>query len=575
MTEDSELLRRYAESRSEEAFAELVQRRVGLVYSVALRHTHDRQRAEDVTQAVFTALARKAPTLTERPVLIGWLYRSAQYVASDVVRGERRRQVREQEAHTMDEIFHDGTEPDWDKLRPLLDDVLGEMDDRDRDAVLLRFFEGCPFAEIGAKLRLTENAARMRVDRAIEKMRTRLSRRGVTSTAVALGLALANQVSAAVPAGLAASVTAVALANAAVSAGAAGASTVTVLHFLTTHKLIATTVAALVLVALGSAVRQTRVAHESAETLAVVSQERDDLRARLAALEKNASATTRDPLAAPLSGGNGLAPFAAPRSRSRDASLAQPSGWRTTSPIDRALESPEARPSFVQQEVLNVQRKFDRFFKVAGLSEREQEAFLNLMKDFAEAKVDLTAEARAQGYGPRNPPPDPAVLQELFKSDYKVEAVYMEKFRALLGDERYRQFVDFRGVIPEVNVADELAAQLYDTDHPLTAQQASELVRVLKEHRYRSGSAPAPTNTFNGAFISDATQQASLTESNLTNGNITLPALDWRAPITDAAIARAAGVLTSSQLAALRQLQARQVVQFALAPAIAPGATPR
>jgi hypothetical protein len=118
-----------------------------------------------------------------------------------------------------------------------------------------------------------------------------------------------------------------------------------------------------------------------------------------------------------------------------------------------------------------------------------------------------------------------------------------------------------------VNVADELAAQLYATDHPLTAQQASELVQVLKDHRYRSAAAPGPTNTLNGAYLSDESRQATLVESNLVNGNITLPALDWRAPITDAAINRAASVLTPSQLAALRQLQARQVVQFALAPA--------
>src|SRR5215216_2464412 len=122
MTEDAELLRRYAEEKSEKAFAELVHRRIGLVYSVALRHTHDASCAEEVTQAVFTALARKAGVLARRAVLVGWLYRSAQFAASDAVRAARRRQVREQEAHIMQQIAQEGAEPNWEKLQPVLDE---------------------------------------------------------------------------------------------------------------------------------------------------------------------------------------------------------------------------------------------------------------------------------------------------------------------------------------------------------------------------------------------------------------------------------------------------------------------
>src|SRR5688572_15017061 len=101
--EDSELLRRYAQTGAQDAFAELVRRRVGLVYSVALRRTHgDRHRAEDATQAVFTDLARKAAALSHLPVLAGWLYRSAQFAAAGLVRAEQRRLAREQEAYLME-----------------------------------------------------------------------------------------------------------------------------------------------------------------------------------------------------------------------------------------------------------------------------------------------------------------------------------------------------------------------------------------------------------------------------------------------------------------------------------------
>jgi RNA polymerase sigma factor (sigma-70 family) len=208
MTDDAELLRQYAADHSEAAFAELVQRRLDLVYSVALRQVGgDAHLAQDVTQRVFADLARKAAQLAERAVLSGWLYRSAQFAASDVVRSERRRRAREQETDIMRETSSSVTDTvDWDRLRPLLDEAMGELNEEDRDAVALRFFEGRAFAEIGAALRLTEDAARKRVERALGKLHQLLSRRGVTSTTAALGVALTEQAGIAAPAGLAASV---------------------------------------------------------------------------------------------------------------------------------------------------------------------------------------------------------------------------------------------------------------------------------------------------------------------------------------------------------------------------------
>jgi DNA-directed RNA polymerase specialized sigma24 family protein len=124
MIEDTELLRRYVETRSEAAFAELVQRRIGLVYSVALRATRNVHRAEDVTQTVFADLARKAESLADRPVLAGWLYRSARFAALSAVRAEQNRAAREQEAQIMQEIRGDGSAPEWEKVRPVLDQIM-------------------------------------------------------------------------------------------------------------------------------------------------------------------------------------------------------------------------------------------------------------------------------------------------------------------------------------------------------------------------------------------------------------------------------------------------------------------
>src|SRR5882672_9326638 len=164
MIEDTELLRRYAETRSEEAFAELVRRHLDFVYGVALRQVGgDVHRAEDVAQEVFTTLARKASPLARRPVLGGWLYRTAQFTAIDAVRVESRRQAREQKAEIMHEPSTNSEEVDVEKLRRLVDQAMSELSDADRDAVWLRFFAGFSFGEVGARLRLTENAARMRV----------------------------------------------------------------------------------------------------------------------------------------------------------------------------------------------------------------------------------------------------------------------------------------------------------------------------------------------------------------------------------------------------------------------------
>ena len=177
MTPDSELLDRYARTRSEDAFAELVRRHVNLVYSAALRQVNgDAHLAQDVAQTVFTDLARKAGSLARRESLTGWLYTSAHYAASKIVRTENRRRDREEkfmreptnESRAGFQPAQSAPEADWEKVRPALDDAMHELKESDRESLLLRYFENRQFAEVGAKLGLNENTARMRVERALE-----------------------------------------------------------------------------------------------------------------------------------------------------------------------------------------------------------------------------------------------------------------------------------------------------------------------------------------------------------------------------------------------------------------------
>lgn len=216
--DDAQLLRRYVDERSQEAFAELVQRHVNVVYFAALRRVGgDSHLADDVAQKVFSDLARKAPSLKDRKVLTGWLYTSTRFAAAQAVRSEQRRRTHEQEAQTMRELE---TTPylDWNQVRPVIDDVLDELSEPEREAVLLRFFENLPLAEVGARFSLSADAARMRVERALDKLRGRLARRGIVSTSAALATVFTAQSGVAAPASLVARIVAGAL-------GPAGAAT--------------------------------------------------------------------------------------------------------------------------------------------------------------------------------------------------------------------------------------------------------------------------------------------------------------------------------------------------------------
>ena len=215
--DDAQLLREYVEKDSEAAFAQLVQQHLDLVYSAALRRVAgDHHRAEEVSQMVFTDLARKASQLKNHPLLVGWLHRSTRWAAAGLHRAEQRRIANEQAAATDPSAVLAAEPPaNWAQLAPLLDAALDSLNTKDRDAVLMRYFNDRPFAEIGATLGLSENAARMRVERALDRLQNLLSKRGITSTTAALGLALSQNAVSAAPTDTAALITTASLGNAA------------------------------------------------------------------------------------------------------------------------------------------------------------------------------------------------------------------------------------------------------------------------------------------------------------------------------------------------------------------------
>ena len=217
---DWQLLQAYAKSRSEAAFAELVRLHLDWVYSVALRHVGDPHLAEDVVQSVFVLLARKARDLGPGTLVGGWLFRTTRLVAGHARRAEQRRKTREATACIMSQ---DTTSPDtdeilWQQLAPHLDQAVAALSEADRSAILLRFYEKMPLRSVGERMGVSEEAAKKRVSRALEKLREFLDRRGVKLSGVALAAVLAEKTVQAASAAVADAVVKISMAAASASA---------------------------------------------------------------------------------------------------------------------------------------------------------------------------------------------------------------------------------------------------------------------------------------------------------------------------------------------------------------------
>ena len=180
--DDIALLKQFAENGSEPAFAEIVSRHVNLVYSAALRKVGDAHAAQEISQAVFIILARKAQSLGAKTILSGWLHQTTRLTAANFLRGEIRRQKREQEAFMRSTLNEDINET-WRQIAPVLDDAISKLGAKDRDAIVLRYFENKSLVEVGAAMGTGEDAAKMRVSRALEKLRKIFSKRGVRLSA--------------------------------------------------------------------------------------------------------------------------------------------------------------------------------------------------------------------------------------------------------------------------------------------------------------------------------------------------------------------------------------------------------
>lgn len=407
MDEDAELLRDYATTRSDRTFARLVERHIDLVYSAALRRmAGDPHRAAEVTQMVFIDLARKAATLARHPLLTGWLHQSTRWAANNLNRSEQRRLTHERAAATellaTSEAEMQAVE--WDALRPLLDEALDELREADREAVLLRFFNNCSFAEVGRQLGTGENAARMRVERALEKLHGILRRKGLAGGVVALGASMAKNAVAAAPASLAATVTPAAAAAGAAVTIASGAAT-TILMSKVTMALIGAGVVTLAVLCL-----------QQQQTLAAERAALAHAREQHATLEKEVSRVVA-------------------QVEQAQAELAR---------LPNAAELPPPDPVEIERKRLDlIVRKgemdsYAPLFRHLKLSAEQVDAFKALLVERAQAIYDAGKLAEEEGV-------QFATLAEKEALEREAARTVDLRIAGLLGAEKAQQFADYLG----------------------------------------------------------------------------------------------------------------------------------
>ncbi len=559
MEDDSELLRRFVEDGSESSFGLLVQRHVDLVFAAALRQVHDAHLAEDIVQTVFIDLARKARSLWRRPILVSWLYKSTRFAASKALRANHRRRARETEALIMNELLSPDPDPDWNRLRPILDEVICQLGERDREAVLLRFYKGMPFAAIAAALQTTEEVARQRVGRALDKMYALLARRGITSTTAAIAAVLASRGAVAAPAGLALKAASGAVAASIAGGGAIGG----LLNLMTTTKSITAAATLAALVAIGTAVYEAGVAREGSRALANSNAERSALQKRLD--EGNRKLGTV---------GDGQESRKIEVGGPRDGAAAQ--GKRGSSPfspeVEKVLSRPELRKLYLQRVVLRTKEEYGRFFASAGLTPSQQDAFANLFAARENGNLDLFESLRSQNMLTPAGMSQAAAegTQALINQEAgKIAADFSEGMNDLLGPKLNAECQQFSAGLGARGTVDQLTAQLAATDSPLSPQQADQLAQVIAQQGLDPaaiGSAQAGTAAAVTAALAGSLAGISLDSSDVGVIAQEMEQPGNRALVTDAAVVRAQDILNPKQLAILQNLQLQQAIQIKLAP---------
>lgn len=536
---DQQLLRDYAERHSEAAFGELVRRHLDLVYSAALRMLRDEHLTEDVAQGVFVALARNACQLTDRPVLSGWLHRTTQNLAANAIRSEVRRRNREQEAAAMNQLLSAASDASWEDIAPHLDAALGELNDSDRDALTLRYFEKKSAPEMAAILGISEEAAQKRVRRAVERLREFLARRGVAVGASGLAVVISANAVQAAPAGLAAAIATSALAGAAAVSASTFVATTKIITMTTLQKaLFAVTVAALAGVTVYQA-RQTselrrQIQSQQAQPASLTAQiqqlrhERDDATNRLAALAGELAQAKKQP-AEVL------------KLRGEVGSLRQEKALAgSKSALNKITADPELRKNLRDQQKIGMTAIYSKLASDLKLSPDQTEQFNNLLADQVMDSIDLITQT-LHDHNTR------AEVDKLFAAQ---QTGFHSQLQAILGTDGMAQYDEYnRKLLSTLTTAQFTGSLTGDADAVAEkSKQLSQLVQTTVTSSLAAAGLPADYQAVPMLnFGNIASEEA---------GNQSLEVLD---NIYGQVIAQATNFLTADELDKLQAYRTKAV----------------
>jgi len=469
---DIELLRDYVEQGHEPAFRELVTRYTDLVYSAAVRQVDSADLAGDIAQSVFCDLARKARQVAnqmgDRPSLAGWLHRSTRYAALNHWRDTRRRCANERQA--MEQLLIDSqSAPEWERIRPLLDEALDSLDEKDREVLLLRYFKNQDFRAVGLALSISDDTAQKRAARALERVREFFSKRNVAVGASGLAVLVSANALQAAPVGLAATIATAAVGLGATVAASGAMTTASIITMTTLQKTaITVTVAALTAVSVFEAHQASRLGAENQELQrqqASLAGENEQLRRELDAATNRLAATTREVARLRKN------PSELSKLRTEVGTLRQEKAEADTqNSISKALSDPETRKTIREHNKIIASGVYAKLAKNLQLTPEQTAQFNDVLADHVMDNVDLTMQALRDGKSQ-------AEVRQIFLAS---QTAFEGKVQALLGDDGLKQFQDYTKNLGSTVFVTSFASNLTG-DPAAVAEKSRQLLRAMED----------------------------------------------------------------------------------------------
>ena len=538
---DLELLTRYRERHAEDAFAELVRRHLDLVFSAALRQVRSPQLAEEVSQSVFTDLARQANQLAPDTILSAWLYAVARRTAIDVVRREARRQKREQLAMELSIMNADSA--NWSQIEPILDEAMETLDATERSAVLMRYFENKSLREVGQALGTTEEAARKRVSRGVESLQEFFTKRGVTAGAGGLAVAISANAVQGAPLGLSAAIATTALGSTLTATTTAGV-TATISKAIVMTTLQKTVIGIILVSAAGVGIYEARQVSLVRQENNALKQQQGPMAEQIQQLQRerdeanNGLVVARQELARlkPTQSNNEVLKLRG-QVGSLQNQLHASEAKNNMAGMAKMMNDP-AMKQYIQRAMMDkFKTMYGPLIQDLKLTEEQRDTFLQVVVERASQSVALMSE------------PGETAKQAMAAADQETAG----RLKSVLGDDGLARFAEFSKEIPARAVLDLLKPQLGNNE--LNADQSTKLLQVVKAepNELTQGLVGAPDKAFAGsqAEIDSFLQQVSDSNQRI--------------------VQQAANFLTPQQLATLNTvltngIQARKVQAAAFFP---------